>query len=55
MSEEIVVQPQPRAWPQYLEADLSMKERALDRLQPTGAITGRFRPPDQLMQFLQSL
>jgi integrase/recombinase XerD len=39
----------------YLEADLSMKERALDRLQPTGATTGRYRPPDQLMQFLQSL
>ena len=39
----------------YLEADLSMKERALDRLQPTGATSGRYRPPDQLMQFLQSL
>lgn len=39
----------------YLEADLSMKERALDRLQPIGARPGRYRPPDQLMQFLQSL
>ena len=39
----------------YLEADLSMKERALNRLQPTGAKIGRYRPPDQLMQFLQSL
>jgi integrase/recombinase XerD len=39
----------------YLEADLSMKERALERLQPAGAKTARYRPPDQLMQFLQSL
>jgi site-specific recombinase XerD len=39
----------------YLEADLSMKERALNRLQPTGASPGRYRPPDQLMKFLQSL
>jgi integrase/recombinase XerD len=39
----------------YPEADLSMKERALNRLQPTGGNTGRYRPPDQLMQFLQSL
>lgn len=39
----------------YLEADLSMKERTLDRLQPIGESPGRYRPPDQLMRFLQSL
>ena len=39
----------------YLEADLSMKERTLNRLQPIGARPGRYRPPDQLMQFLQNL
>ena len=39
----------------YLEADLSMKERTLNRLQPIGARPGRYRPPDQLMLFLQSL
>ncbi len=39
----------------YLQADLSMKERTLDRLRPIGARPGRYRPPDQLMQFLQSL
>ena len=39
----------------YLEADLSMKERALERLQPPGNKAARYRPPDQLMQFLQSL
>ena len=39
----------------YLEADLSMKERALERLQPPGTKAARYRPPDKLMQFLQSL
>ena len=39
----------------YLEADLSMKERALNKLQPTGANSGRYRPPDKLIKFLQSL
>lgn len=39
----------------YLEADLSMKERALTRLQPAGAHPTRYRPLDHLMQFLQSL
>lgn len=39
----------------YLEADLSMKERTLNRLQPIGASRGRYRPPDQLMRFLQGL
>lgn len=39
----------------YVEADLSMKERALSRLQPSDCATPRYRPPDQLLQFLQSL
>ena len=39
----------------YLEADLSMKERALERLHPPGTKAARYSPPDQLMQFLQSL
>jgi integrase/recombinase XerD len=39
----------------YIEADLSMKERALNRLQPTGTTMARYRPPDRLMQFLQDL
>ena len=38
-----------------LEADLSMKKRTLNRLQPVGASPGRYRPPDQLMRFLQNL
>lgn len=39
----------------YLEADLSMKERALKRLHPPDTGVPRYRPPDRLMQFLQSL
>jgi integrase/recombinase XerD len=39
----------------YLEADLAMKERALNRLQPPATKSPRYKPPDQLMQFLQAL
>ena len=39
----------------YLEADLSMKERALARLPPIETTNTRYRPLDQLMRFLQSL
>lgn len=39
----------------YIEADLSMKERALGRLQPPKTKGPRYQPPDQLMQFLESL
>jgi len=39
----------------YLEADLAMKERALGRLQPPNQSATRYKPPDQLMQFLQGI
>ena len=39
----------------YVEADLTMKQRALNRLQPTKGNSLRYRPPDQLMKFLESL
>ncbi|MBV8164613.1 MAG: site-specific integrase [Candidatus Eremiobacteraeota bacterium] len=39
----------------YLEADLAMKEHALSRLQPVEVTSARYRPPDQLLAFLQSL
>ncbi len=35
--------------------DLSMKEEALGRLQPLTSAPARYRPPDQLMAFLQSM
>jgi len=39
----------------YIEADLTMKERALGRLQPPAKSGTRYKPPDRLMQFLQGL
>jgi integrase/recombinase XerD len=39
----------------YVEADLSMKERALSRLQPANTSCLRYQPPHQLMQFLENL
>jgi integrase len=39
----------------YLHADLAIKERALARVAPNGVKPGRYRPPDPLLAFLQSL
>jgi len=39
----------------YIEADLSMKERALNRLKPQSPTLGRYKPPHQLLQFLKNL
>jgi len=39
----------------YLHADLAIKERALARTAPTGATPGRYRAPDSLLAFLESL
>jgi integrase/recombinase XerD len=39
----------------YLHADLALKERALARTTPPDAKPGRYRPPDQLLAFLESL
>jgi site-specific recombinase XerD len=39
----------------YLHADLSLKERALARTAPLGSSPGRYRPPDRLLAFLESL
>src|SRR3989442_6992781 len=39
----------------YLDADLAMKERALARTAPLPAHAPRYRPPDELLAFLQSL
>jgi integrase/recombinase XerD len=39
----------------YLQADLSTKERALEKVAPHGAPLKRFRPTSQLLAFLQSL
>jgi integrase/recombinase XerD len=39
----------------YLHADLTLKERALSRLAPMTAPPGRYKPPDALLAFLESL
>lgn len=39
----------------YLHADLAIKERALARTTPNGVKPGRYRPPDPLLAFLDSL
>jgi len=39
----------------YLDADLTLKERALARTTPRHIKAGRYRPPDPLLAFLESL
>jgi len=39
----------------YVHADLTLKERALDRTAPIGTKPGRYQPTDQLLAFLESL
>jgi integrase/recombinase XerD len=39
----------------YLHADLSIKEQALARTTPLNTKPGRYRPPDQLLAFLDNL
>jgi site-specific recombinase XerD len=39
----------------YLHADMSIKEQALARVQQPGTSPGRYRPPDRLLTFLDSL
>jgi hypothetical protein len=39
----------------YVEADLAMKEKALARLEAPDTTIRRFKAPDLLMRFLQTL
>jgi integrase/recombinase XerD len=39
----------------YLHADLAIKERALARNKPRATQPGRYRPPDSVLAFLDSL
>lgn len=39
----------------YIHADMTLKERALARTRPPGTRPGRYRPPDRLIEFLESL
>jgi integrase/recombinase XerD len=39
----------------YLQADLELKQRALDRTTPPTSTPGRYRPPDEILAFLNAL
>jgi integrase/recombinase XerD len=39
----------------YLHADMTHKQRAIDRTRPLNAKPGRYRPPDTLLKFLEDL
>ena len=39
----------------YVQANLAMKEKALDMLQPIVAQRGRYQPKDDLLAFLDRL
>ncbi len=39
----------------YIEADLAMKQRALEALQPPSTPSARYRAPDRLLEFLNGL
>jgi integrase len=39
----------------YLHADLALKEKALALTTPASARPGRYRPPDKVLAFLESL
>lgn len=39
----------------YLHADMTHKQQAIDRTKPLAAKPGRYRPPDALIAFLESL
>ena len=39
----------------YLQADMALKQRALDRTTPPNTTPGRYKPPDQLLAFLETL
>jgi site-specific recombinase XerD len=39
----------------YLQADMQLKQRALDRTTPPATPPGRYQPPDQLLAFLEAL
>ncbi|MCA1701029.1 MAG: site-specific integrase [Actinobacteria bacterium] len=39
----------------YLHADNKIKEKAIERIAPTGTPPGRYQPPDTLLAFLEAL
>jgi site-specific recombinase XerD len=39
----------------YIDANLEIKQAALDKVEPQAGRVGRFRPEDQLLAFLKAL
>jgi integrase/recombinase XerD len=39
----------------YLHADMTQKQRAIERTRPPGTKPGRYRPPDPILAFLEAL
>jgi len=39
----------------YLQAGMALKQQALDRTTPPASVPGRYKPPDQLLAFLEAL
>lgn len=39
----------------YLHADMTLKQRAIDRTTPIGGKPGRYQPPDKLIAFLEAI
>jgi site-specific recombinase XerD len=39
----------------YLDADLALKEKVLNKTTPPGGTPGRYRPDDRLLAFLKGL
>jgi len=39
----------------YLQADLALKQQALDRTTPPDSPPGRYQPSDQLIAFLEAI
>lgn len=39
----------------YLDADLALKEKILERITPPSGKPGRYRPDDRLLAFLRNL
>jgi integrase/recombinase XerD len=39
----------------YLHADMTIKQKAIDKARPPAAKAGRYQPTDALLAFLESL
>jgi len=39
----------------YVEADLEMKEKAMNTLEPTDKVLSRYKPSDEVLKFLNAL